>query len=178
MNYVSVKKRLMKTGAMSLYFKYTCMETTIRFKTKLNISSPSFKQEGLIPRTYTCEGSNVNPPLVIESIPEETLSLALIMDDPDAPGGTFDHWVVWNIPPVKSIPENSNPGLEGMNSMGELGYTGPCPPSGTHRYFFKVYAVDVLLDTQKGATKEKVEFALQDHTIAYGELIGLYKKKN
>jgi Raf kinase inhibitor-like YbhB/YbcL family protein len=178
MNYVSVKKRLMKTGAMSLYFKYTCMETTIRFKTKLNISSPSFKQEGLIPRTYTCEGSNVNPPLVIESIPEETLSLALIMDDPDAPGGTFDHWVVWNIPPVKSIPENSNPGLEGMNSMGELGYTGPCPPSGTHRYFFKVYAADVLLDTQKGATKEKVEFALQDHTIAYGELIGLYKKKN
>jgi Raf kinase inhibitor-like YbhB/YbcL family protein len=178
MNYVSLKKRVMKTGAMSLYFKYSCMETTIRFKTKLNISSPSFKQEGLIPRTYTCEGSNVNPPLVIESIPEETLSLALIMDDPDAPGGTFDHWVVWNIPPVKSIPENSNPGLEGMNSMGELGYTGPCPPSGTHRYFFKVYAVDVLLDTQKGATKEKVEFALQDHTIAYGELIGLYKKKN
>ncbi len=168
----------MKLGAMSLYFKYTCMETTIRFKTKLNISSPSFKHEGLIPRTYTCEGSNVNPPLSIERIPEETLSLALIMDDPDAPGGTFDHWVVWNIPPVKSIPENSNPGLEGMNSMGELGYTGPCPPSGTHRYFFKVYAVDVLLDTQKGATKEKVEFALQDHTIAYGELIGLYKKKN
>lgn len=154
------------------------MEPTVRTKTKLMISSPSFKHEGLIPRTYTCQGSNVNPPLVIEGIPEEARSLALIVDDPDAPGGTFDHWLVWNIPPVKVILENSRPGLEGMNSKEELGYTGPCPPSGTHRYFFKVYAVKVLLDTQKGASKEKLEFALEDHTIGYGELIGLYKKGN
>ena len=152
------------------------METTDKIKTTLTISSPSFKHEGLIPRTYTCEGSNINPSLVIERIPKEALSLALIVDDPDAPGGTFDHWLVWNIPPVRVIPENSQPGLEGMNSRGDLGYTGPCPPSGTHRYFFKVYAVDVLLETMKGATKEKLEFALQNHTIAYGELIGLYKR--
>jgi Raf kinase inhibitor-like YbhB/YbcL family protein len=152
------------------------METTV--KTKLSISSPSFKHKGLIPRTYTCEGANINPPLVIEGIPQDTRSLALIMDDPDAPAGTFDHWLVWNIPPVKVIPENSRPGLEGLNSRGELGYIGPCPPSGTHRYFFKVYAVNMLLETQKGASKEKLEFALQNHTIAYGELIGLYKKTN
>lgn len=98
------------------------------------------------------------------------------MDDPDAPGGTFDHWLVWNIPPVKVISENSRPGLEGTNSIGEIGYTGPCPPWGTHRYFFKVYAVNMLLDTLKGATKDKLECALQNHTIAYGEIIGLYSK--
>jgi Raf kinase inhibitor-like YbhB/YbcL family protein len=154
------------------------METTVKTKTKLSVNSPSFKHEGLIPKTYTCEGTNISPPLIIEGMPEETLSLAVIMDDPDAPGGTFDHWLVWNIPPVKVIHENSSPGLEGMNSMGELGYAGPCPPSGTHRYFFKVYAVNMLLDTQRGASKEKLEFALQNHTIAYGELIGLYKKAN
>ena len=154
------------------------METTDKIKTKLTISSPSFKHEALIPSTYTCQGSNINPSLVIERIPKEALSLALIMDDPDAPGGPFDHWLVWNIPPVKVIPENSHPGLEGMNSRGDLGYTGPCPPSGTHRYFFKVYAVDILLETTKGATKEKLEFALQNHTIAYGELMGRYKKSN
>ena len=152
------------------------METTDKIKTKLTISSPSFKHEGPIPRTYTCQGSDINPSLVIEDIPKEALSLAIIVDDPDAPGGTFDHWLVWNIPPVKVIPENSHPGLEGMNSRGDLGYMGPCPPSGTHRYFFKVYAVDTLLETKKGATKEKLEFALQNHTVAYGELIGLYKK--
>jgi Raf kinase inhibitor-like YbhB/YbcL family protein len=152
------------------------METIVKTKSILSISSPSFKHEGLIPRTYTCEGSNINPPLVIEGIPEETRSLALIVEDPDAPGGTFDHWLIWNIPPVKVIPENSRAGLEGMNSKGELGYTGPCPPSGSHRYFFKVYAVNILLDTQKGATKEKLEFALKNHTISEGEMIGLYKK--
>jgi Raf kinase inhibitor-like YbhB/YbcL family protein len=154
------------------------METTVKTKTTLTISSPSFKHGGMIPRTYGCEGTNISPPLVIEQIPKEALSLALIMDDPDAPGGTFDHWLVWNIPPVKSIPENSSPGLEGTNSSGEVGYTGPCPPSGTHRYFFKVYAVDMLLETQKGASKEKLEFALQNHIVAYGELIGLYKKQH
>jgi Raf kinase inhibitor-like YbhB/YbcL family protein len=153
------------------------METTTHIKIRLNISSPSFKHEGMIPRTYTCEGTNINPPLVIEGIPDDAICLALIMDDPDAPGGTYDHWIVWNIPPVRVIPENSTPGLEGENSSGQIGYTGPCPPSGTHRYFFKFYALDVLLDTQKGATKERVEFAMKNHTLAYGELIGMYKKE-
>jgi len=152
------------------------METTVKTKTRLHVSSPSFQHEGLIPRTYSCQGSNINPALVIENIPKDAISMALIMDDPDAPAGTFNHWVVWNIPPVSVIPENSRPGLEGVNSSGKVGYTGPCPPSGTHRYFFKIYAVNMLLDTQKEATKEKLEFALQSHTIAYGELIGLYKK--
>ena len=152
------------------------METTVKTKTRLHVSSPSFQHEGLIPRTYSCQGSNINPALVIENIPKDAISMALIMDDPDAPAGTFNHWVVWNIPPVSVIPENSRPGLEGVNSSGKVGYTGPCPPSGTHRYFFKIYAVNMLLDTQKGATKEKLEFALQSNTIAYGELIGRYKK--
>jgi hypothetical protein len=99
------------------------------------------------------------------------------MDDPDAPGKTFDHWIVWNIKPQRNISEDSNPGETGRNSLGRSEYTGPCPPSGTHRYFFKVYALDGLLDLKKTAVKRDVEQAMEDHILAYGELIGLYKKK-
>lgn len=149
---------------------------TITAKATLTISSPVFEHEGFIPGKYTCEGANINPPVTIKGIPKEALSLALIMDDPDAPGGTFDHWIVWNIPPTEVINENSLSGVAALNSKGEYHYTGPCPPSGTHRYFFKIYALDTLLDLEEDANKQMVEQALQDHVIAYGELIGLYTK--
>lgn len=150
---------------------------TIALKTTMSVSSPSFEDEGPIPDEFTCNGSKKNPALVIKGIPEGTKSLAIIMDDPDAPGRIYDHWLIWNIPPEELIPENFSTGIEGSNSKGDRGYTGPCPPSGTHRYFFKVYAVDSLLNIPKGADKRTLEQALQNHTLAFGEIIGLYSKK-
>jgi len=152
------------------------METEV-ISAVLHISSPSFQNDGSIPKDFACEGRGVSPELLIGDIPREAKTLALIVEDPDAPGQIFDHWVVWNIPPSKRITENARPGLEGKNSKGEIGYTGPCPPEGTHRYFFKVYAVDTLLDLKQGATKAQLIDALRDHVVAYGELVGTYKKQ-
>lgn len=149
---------------------------TIAAKATLKVSSPAFQHEGYIPSKYTCQGNNINPPVVINGLPKETISLALIIEDPDAPGGIFDHWVVWNIRPTELIAEDSVPGVAAKNSRGECRYTGPCPPSGTHRYFFKVYALDTLLEVDDDADKKIVEQALHDHVIAYGELMGLYQK--
>lgn len=142
----------------------------------LDITSSAFRHENYIPHVYTCEGDNINPPLRINDVPEETRSLVLIIDDPDAPGKTFDHWVVWNILPETTIDEDSIPGTVGRNSARENKYCGPCPPSGTHRYFFKVYALDKLLDLEMDSGKKAVEQAMEGHVLAYGELIGLYKK--
>jgi Raf kinase inhibitor-like YbhB/YbcL family protein len=144
---------------------------------QLFISSPSFDQGEHIPEEFTCDDLNISPPLEIRGIPGDARSLAIVMEDPDAPGGIFDHWLVWNIPPTDTIPENTQPGLEGRNSSGKIGYMGPCPPSGTHRYFFKVYAVDMLVEVEKGADKTKLDYVLKDHVLAYGELIGLYSSK-
>ena len=151
--------------------------TTIAAKATLKITSPAFEHESYIPARYSCEGSNTNPPIVINGIPDETVSLALIIEDPDAPGKIFDHWIVWNIKPEKLIEEGSVPGKVGKNSLGEYRYTGPCPPSGTHRYYFKVYALDTTLDLEHEVDKKLVEQALKDHVLAYGELMGLYKKQ-
>jgi Raf kinase inhibitor-like YbhB/YbcL family protein len=153
------------------------MTTTIAAKATLKISSPEFEHEDSIPMKYTCEGKNINPPVTIKGIPKETISLVLIMEDPDAPNGIFDHWTVWNIHPTEYVKEDSRPGTTAKNSRGEYKYTGPCPPSGTHRYFFKVYALDTLLDLDD-ADRKMVEQGLQNHILAYGELIGLYKKHN
>lgn len=153
-------------------------ENATAAKATLKISSPEFEHEGSIPEKFTCEGYNVSPPLSIEEIPKGTVSLALIVEDPDAPGGTYDHWVAWNIQPTEVIGEGSVPGKIGKNSNGENKYTGPCPPSGTHRYFFKVFALDTMLDLDDNADKSKVEQALEGHVLAHGELIGLYKKHN
>jgi Raf kinase inhibitor-like YbhB/YbcL family protein len=147
---------------------------TIAVKTEVSISSPSFKHLDLIPDEFTCKGSGTNPALVIAGIPEGTKSLALIMEDPDAPGKIFDHWIVWNIPILSKIDANSVPGIEGVNGKGKLGYTGPCPPSGTHRYFFKVYCLDTMLNVKKGSDKSALQKAMEHHIVAYGELIGLY----
>jgi Raf kinase inhibitor-like YbhB/YbcL family protein len=142
----------------------------------LSVSSPVFENNKLIPAKYTCDGNDVNPPLTIEGTPAETKSLVLIVDDPDAPSGTWDHWVVWNIPPINRIEENSVPGTEGLTTDRQHSYGGPCPPWGTHRYFFKVYALDTLLDLSPNSSKKDVEKAVQGHVLAKGELIGLYRR--
>lgn len=142
----------------------------------LTISSTAFKNNQMIPSVYTCEGKEINPPLQIDGIPKEAKSLVLIVEDPDTDHGTFDHWVAYNIAPSKTITENSKPGTEGKNGTGKTGYKGPCPPSGTHRYFFKIYALDTILQLSGDAGKKEVEEAMAKHIIAKGELIGLYKK--
>jgi len=143
----------------------------------LRVTSPAFKSNSLIPEKYTCDGDDVNPALLIEDLPEKVKSLALIVDDPDAPRGTWVHWVVWNIPPVKEIRENSVPGIEGINDFQKHSYGGPCPPSGTHRYFFKVYALDKSLELSQNARKKDVEKAMDGHILAKGEIIGLYSRR-
>jgi len=134
----------------------------------------------MIPAKYCCDGADVSPPLSIEGAPKETKSLALIVDDPDAPVGTWVHWVVWNIGVgTREIPENAVPqgAVEGMNDFRKRKYGGPCPPSGTHRYFFKLYALDAPLPLKPGAAKAQVEEAMKGHVLAQAELIGLYRRK-
>ena len=144
---------------------------------ELKVKSPAFESNKPIPKKYSCDGNDINPPLTIEGTPKEAKTLALIVDDPDAPSGTFDHWIVWNIPASTSkIGENTVPGKEGMNSAKQPSYMGPCPPGGTHRYFFKVYALDVELSLGINSRKKDVEKAMQCHILAKGELVGLYSR--
>ena len=146
---------------------------------ELKITSPAFQNNGPIPRQYTCDGKDINPPLMIENCPQGTKSLALIVDDPDAPVGIWVHWVLWNIDPnVKEIKENAVPtgAVEGMNDFKTHQYGGPCPPSGTHRYFFKVYALDTMLSISPNAQKSELEKAMKEHILAQGQMIGLYKR--
>ncbi len=146
---------------------------------KMKIKS-DFENNGNIPTKFTCDGENISPPLEISEIPAEAKTLAIISDDPDAPAGTWVHWVVWNIPvegDIKTIAEGESPGTEGKTDFGSIGYGGPCPPSGTHRYFFKVYALDTELDLTKGATKAELEKAMEGHIIDKAELIGLYSRE-
>lgn len=142
----------------------------------MELKSPEFKNNEYIPRRFTCSGENVNPALIIENTPADTKSLALIFDDPDAPMGTWVHWVVFNISVVSSIKENSVPGKQGMNDFSRLDYGGPCPPSGIHRYFFKLYALDTELDLEEGITKIELEKTMVGHILAKAELMGLFKK--
>lgn len=148
----------------------------IDFK-QLKISCPEFRHEEMIPEKYTCDGKNVSPPLALANIPEEAKCLVLIVDDPDAPIATRVHWLVWNIPVTHCIKENEVNGTEGLNDFQHHRYAGPCPPAGTHRYFFKVYALNALLDLPINTRKNQLEKAMSEHIIAFGELIGLYKIK-
>jgi len=142
----------------------------------MKILSPEFQNNEFIPKKFTCQGEDVNPALIIENIPKEAKSLALIVDDPDAPMGMWVHWVVFDIPLISRIEENSIPGKQGRNDFGRNNYGGPCPPSGTHRYFFKIYALDKKLNLTEGATKKELEKAMQTRILAQAELIGLYQK--
>ena len=146
----------------------------------MRLSSLAFENNTSIPFKFTCQGEGVNPPLVIENIPKNTQSLALIVDDPDAPGGAsapFVHWVVYDIPVIDRIKENSVPGKQGSNNGGGIDYVGPCPPSGTHRYFFKIYALDKIFNLDEGISKSSLESAMLGHILDQAELVGLYKKK-
>ena len=145
----------------------------------MKLTSPAFTHNGAIPSEYTCDGSDLSPPLEISDVPSNAKSLVLINDDPDAPVGTWDHWIVFNIPSsIEDIPKGTEPkGTAGRNSWGRTGYGGPCPPSGTHRYFFKLYALDTELNLQEGATKKDLERAMQGHIIAQAELMGTYKRR-
>jgi Raf kinase inhibitor-like YbhB/YbcL family protein len=143
----------------------------------MKLTSSAFKNDGFIPSKFTCQGNDVNPELVIEGVPENTKSLALIMDDPDAPMGTWVHWVVYDMSVTGNIKEDSVPGKQGHNDFGRLNYGGPCPPSGTHRYFFKIYALDSELGLEQGVDKKVLEKAMEGHILGKAELVGLYKKK-
>lgn len=148
----------------------------------MKITSPAFQNNQKIPAQYTCDGNppagGVNPPLNISDIPAGAKSLVLVMDDPDSPTGTWDHWVVFNMPfATTEILENTKaPGIAGINTFGELGYGGPCPGSGEHRYLFKLYALDSQLDLKEGATKAEIEQAMAGHIMAQAELVGRYSR--
>jgi Raf kinase inhibitor-like YbhB/YbcL family protein len=152
---------------------------------EIQVTSPAFQNEGMIPSKYTADGGNVSPPLKFGSVPEDSKSLALISDDPDAPMGTWVHWVVWNIkpdtkelaenvPPDKTLPDGSK---QGITSFGRHGYGGPAPPSGTHRYYFKIYALDTELNLPEKSGRKELLKAMEGHIIAQGQLMGKYKRR-
>ncbi len=150
----------------------------------LQISSSAFVNGKTIPVKYTCDGQKVSPPLNWGEPPVSARSFALIVDDPDAPARTFVHWVLYNLPAsARGLPEGvasvatlSDGSRNGKNSAGQSGYTGPCPPSGTHRYFFKLYALDTMLQLAPGAAKDQLLAAMQGHIVAQGELMGTYSR--
>ena len=142
----------------------------------LIVSSAEFSQDELIPVEYTADGEGANPPLTIDDIPQKTQFMALIMEDPDAPKGTFTHWVLWDMPAANSIGENTNPGVSGLNSLGKMGYTPPNPPAttGQHRYYFHIYALDNGLDLAPGSDRAALEKAMKGHIMASGTLMARY----
>ncbi len=150
----------------------------------IKVTSSVFPEGGMIPQQYTCDGANLSPPLSLSGLPAGTASLALLVEDPDAPRGTFTHWVAFNLPPVlHEVPERAGAerliqggGLQGKNDFGKPGYGGPCPPSGTHRYYFKVYALDTVLNLDAGASKDQLLHAMKGHVLAEGQLMGRYHR--
>jgi len=146
---------------------------------KMKITSSAFQEGGNIPSKFTCDGGETTPPLQIAEVPSGAKSLALVVDDPDAPSGLFTHWMVWNISPqTNAIAEASRPkGIHGTNDFGKSGYGGPCPPSGAHRYYFKIFALDRELDLPPGTKRSQLDAAMKGHVVAQGELMGRYSRK-
>ena len=146
----------------------------------MRLSSPAFEDEGRIPARFTCDGEDVSPPLHIDELPPGLVTLVLTMDDPDAPAGTWDHWVAYDIDPLAEIPEAvGSLGVSGTNSWGRTGYGGPCPPRGTHRYRFTVYALDTTLDLPAGSPdKAALLEAMEGHILDEGQLVGTYERKS
>jgi len=147
-------------------------------KTVMKISSVAFANNGKIPKKYTCDGASVSPPLKISDVPKNTKSLALILDDPDAPSGTFTHWVIWGISPKKTqFAEGEKKGfVEGTMDLGKPGYFGPCPPSGVHRYVFKLFALDSQVDISAKSKKQELVSTMQNHIIQNATLVGKYSR--
>ncbi|MDN3509781.1 MAG: YbhB/YbcL family Raf kinase inhibitor-like protein [Candidatus Jettenia sp.] len=152
---------------------------------KIEIKSSAFEEGGMIPQKYTCDGEDISPPLSWNSVPNGTKSLALICDDPDAPMGTWVHWVLFNLPAnIQGLLENrphqktlENGAKQGITDFKKIGYGGPCPPSGTHRYYFKLYALDTEINLDAGITKQQLLKAMEGHIIAEGQLMGKYKRQ-
>ena len=152
---------------------------------EIKITSSVFEDGGLIPAKYTCDGADMSPPLRWDVVPEGTKSVALICDDPDAPMGTFVHWVIFGLPAetrelAENIPSDEtlpNGAKQGVSDFGRIGYGGPCPPSGTHRYFFKIYALDTEVALAAGASKRELLGAMEGHILGQGQLIGKYKRQ-
>ena len=150
----------------------------------INVTSPAFKEGQAIPKQYTCDGINISPPLEWSGVPKTAKTIAIICDDPDAPVGTWVHWVLYNLPADKiGLIENtpatetlSGGGVQGTNDFKKIGYGGPCPPSGTHRYFFKLYALDAELSLKFGATKADLEKAMEGHIVSQAQLMGTYSR--
>lgn len=142
------------------------------------MESPAFENHASIPEKYTCEGENLSPPLIFKETSAKAKSLALIVDDPDAPHGTFDHWIVWNIPiETQSLAEGAKVGVMGKNGFNVNTYKGPCPPPGKpHRYFFKLYALDVVLELAPGSSKKHLEDAMEGHIVDKATLVGTYQR--
>lgn len=153
-------------------------------KSEIKLTSAAFKEGQPIPRQYTCDGVNVSPPLEWSGAPKAAKTIAIVVDDPDAPAGTWVHWVLYNLPAeniglVENVPatETLKAGaFQGKNDFEKIGYGGPCPPSGTHRYFFKIYAVDGELPVKAGATKAELEKAMEGHVVSQGQLMGTYQR--
>jgi len=161
----------------SVYYCETCVaQKNKEGALAMKVTSPSFKNNEKMPAKFTYDGEDVNPALEIDNLPDGTKSLALIVDDPDAPMKTWVHWVVYDIVPVTRIEEDSIPGKQGVNDSGGRDYHGPCPPSGTHRYYFKVYALNKILEMKEGASKGELEKAMQGNILASAELVGLYNR--
>ena len=145
----------------------------------LIISSPAVSDDGYLPAKYTCEGDNINPPFDIGGIPEHTRSMCLVFEDVDAPAGIFIHWLVYDMPPDNHIAENSSAGVVGINSFGNTRYEGPCPPTGTHRYLFKLYALDAMLQEKEGATVNEIRKAMTGHVLTMtDQMVRYYKIRN
>ncbi|WP_205510592.1 YbhB/YbcL family Raf kinase inhibitor-like protein [Longitalea arenae] len=162
---------------MKITTSQTPPRQTFRDIAHLHISSPEFLSNELIPSRFTCDGANVNPPLEIHDIPSGAKSLALIMDDPDAPIRPWVHWLAWNIPVSSHIKENTCFKEMGVNDFRQNKYGGPCPPYGVHRYYFKVYALDTQLKLPHECSRNELERAMNGHVLAYGELVGRYMRR-
>ena len=153
-------------------------------KAEIKLTSAAFKDGESIPRAYTCDGVNISPPLEWSGVPKTAKTLAIVCEDPDAPAGTWVHWVLYNLPAdniglVENLPATETlkaGGFQGKNDFGKIGYGGPCPPSGTHRYFFKIYALDSELPLKAGATKAEVMKAMEGHILLQGQLMGTYRR--
>lgn len=145
----------------------------------MKLASREFKNLEAVPTKFTCDGEDINPELDISEVPEKARSLVLIMDDPDAPGGTWVHWLLWNIPPDTEIIEEGTIPLgatEGTNSSGRVGYHGPCPPEGAHHYFFKLYALDTTLDLPSSTKHNDLVEAMENHLLDQTSLVGIYAR--
>ena len=173
--------KMITIGAVTIFLFLLVISYKLSVSKRMILTTPAFKNGEPIPKKFTCEGGDMNPELHVENLPQGAKSLALLVEDPDAPGGTFVHWIVWNIDPLAAfIKEESKPmkSVEGTNSGARMGYMGPCPPPGApHRYFFKVYALDIQISLMPGAKKEEFKAAITGHVLTDAELMGTYQRE-